>query len=776
MLISPPFLPPRNATESENDWIDRCMSGGLPGEGAFPLGFNLGWHGGMHLTAPMNGTQSERVRAIADGTVVFTRPATEQPAGALPPDHAQAYDGGWTDNGVVVLRHETEIGDGANAQVVFFSIYMHLGAVHSAVALGRTMYRKSELGTAGQIKGAMERKIHFEIVCDDANLARLVGRTSGDLATTADGRLDAVYGQMYFTLPGGTPFYGQKPLDHLPAAHIQPPKPSANAPLPPVQALQPAFTSGADGALIVALHYAGGEGADGHRGSAYLSTLQPDGTSVGTELEEPDGEYNLYTRANEISKAYPAAGRPAPSAVYELLRFGRVVNTANETLTPSTLPHWRQVRYPGGQGWVNLNATGVHKFSDADFPHWQQWRLIDDSADQDSRCDSPTVRSWLDTNGDGQVVPSEAGASLASATVIPKLARAICKFPTEWDAATIDQRWGWLKTSTVENPEPLTDASFELLRAHIQALAFFPSGTGLPASHWHWQPREFVRAFRGCGWLSRDELTQLIPRAGLRNFAPDWNAAGRRINTAGHLNLNRVFRKYGFMNGQRQTAFLSQVYIETGCLQFLNEVGRAHQQTRTNGTKYWPAAMMEYYGGFFGRGLMQLTWASTYADYGKFRLIPNGTSTYIDDRITATSTHDWAAPKEVNHVLVRDQRQWAPRFDPDLVSSNLYNASDSGAFFWVQKHFTGTSNIHRVADEGIDTMHIGRMSILVNGGGNGYNERLQYAEFIGRYRGDGTETAQTSTITATRQGMSNGHWTTGAAITLSVNYTPQRPT
>ena len=55
MLISPPFLPARNVNETEDDWIDRCMPGGAPGEGAFPLSFNLGWHGGMHLIAPMNG-------------------------------------------------------------------------------------------------------------------------------------------------------------------------------------------------------------------------------------------------------------------------------------------------------------------------------------------------------------------------------------------------------------------------------------------------------------------------------------------------------------------------------------------------------------------------------------------------------------------------------------------------------------------------------------------------------------------------------------------------
>ena len=142
MLISPPFLPARTANESEDDWIGRCMSGGLPGDGAFPVSFNLGWHGGMHLEAPMNGAQPEPVRAIADGDVVFVRQHSPQPAGPLPPDHAQAY-GGWTDNGVVVIRHTTEIGEGANAAVTFFSITMHLSGVDPAVQLGRRISRKA---------------------------------------------------------------------------------------------------------------------------------------------------------------------------------------------------------------------------------------------------------------------------------------------------------------------------------------------------------------------------------------------------------------------------------------------------------------------------------------------------------------------------------------------------------------------------------------------------------------------------------------------------------
>lgn len=106
-------------------------------------------------------------------------------------------------------------------------------------------------------------------------------------------------------------------------------------------------------------------------------------------------------------------------------------------------------------------------------------------------------------NGDGKVAPAEALARMSMDTVAPKLARAICKFPTEWNAATFDKRLGWIKTSTVENPNPVDAANFERLRAHVTALAFWPGNTGLSGGfHWHWNPRAFIGQFRKCGWLS----------------------------------------------------------------------------------------------------------------------------------------------------------------------------------------------------------------------------------------------------------------------------------
>jgi hydroxyethylthiazole kinase len=168
-----------------------------------------------------------------------------------------------------------------------------------------------------------------------------------------------------------------------------------------------------------------------------------------------------------------------------------------------------------------------------------------------------------------------------STPLAPKLARTICKFPTEWDAASIDQRWGWLKTSTEENPHPFSDADFELLRTHIQALAFFPGGTGLPTNHWHFQAREFVRQSRRCGWLGEREMLRCLPlvyraNQGNRNTPVVQNTlttatARTRLHERGRTAMMMVIRKYG-IKGPRLSHFLAQVYQETGVLRWAQEL------------------------------------------------------------------------------------------------------------------------------------------------------------------------------------------------------------
>ena len=243
MIISPPFLPANNNL-AEDAWIDSAMPLDLPTgaapRGVFPVGQNLGWHGGLHLVAPPDGAGVLPVRAIADGTVVYVRqpaPVTTVATEALNYDPAMV-GASRTDDGCVVIRHETEIGAtaaGVATSVTFYSIYMHLATVTCAnqvvagVAQQRAtpflIQRKDQIGTAGQIYGQPNR-IHFEIIFDDAALQSILGRTltqpaagadgtaaahTLDLAATSDGRSDAVFGEIYFRLPVGTTFYAARP-------------------------------------------------------------------------------------------------------------------------------------------------------------------------------------------------------------------------------------------------------------------------------------------------------------------------------------------------------------------------------------------------------------------------------------------------------------------------------------------------------------------------------------------------------------------------------------
>lgn len=76
---------------------------------------------------------------------------------------------------------------------------------------------------------------------------------------------------------------------------------------------------------------------------------------------------------------------------------------------------------------------------------------------------------------------------------------------------------------------------------------------------------------------------------------------------------------------------------------------------------------------------------------------------------------------------------WSPRYDPDIVASDLRHAGESSGFFWVTKRFRGTNNINRVADLPFSSTTIGFACWLVNGGGNGYINRHQFAMFLKNY-------------------------------------------
>ncbi|MEO7067830.1 MAG: M23 family metallopeptidase [Rhodanobacter sp.] len=650
MIISPPFLPQHSASSPDDAWLTQAMNVGSLGDGAFPLGADLSWHGGVHLEAPRDGQKRLPACAIADGTVVYVRKPTAMPSSQADIDkHPLGYGSGWTDDGCVVIRHETEIGEGV--AVCFFSITLHLKRIASSIKQGEKIWRKDELGEAGSIYGKSAR-IHFELICNDANQGALVGRASGALDTSKNGRTASLFGDVYLRLPGGTPFYDSIPM---PSERI-----GFWAEATPVTA--PAWSS--SDALIV--------GVSLSRIRNRYTTRTLSGQMVGGTPAVADAA--LFDKASTLAKSQGAIGRD----IYELLRFGRVIDPLGDS---AGLTNWQQIAHPDGQGWVNLHAAGVHAFSDADFLDACGWHLIDDDANNDSRCDSNTLIGLMlqgeDAAGDATSRHAKALAKAGSAEVQTRLARTICKFPTEWEKATVAARWQWLTkeiprgTDRMAGPY-LKPEDFPRFNAHAEALCFWEEAAlGIPARHWHFHPREFIRVFRQCGWLSKDEMIQLFPMTAMRP-ASHHQWVSEPVHPAqatllqAHDELNKATRRYGIVTPLRIAAFYANATVETQWFLRLEEP--------PHGQRYLP---------WNGRGFMQLTWPDNYIKYWRF------TGKSVDNEV-AQRLHDAAkrADNERSNVPLADStlhiseemKDWRQAIG---VARGPSPAADSAGAYWA---------------------------------------------------------------------------------------------
>lgn len=143
------------------------------------------------------------------------------------------------------------------------------------------------------------------------------------------------------------------------------------------------------------------------------------------------------------------------------------------------------IEYLGQAAYLNTNDSFIKKYTDADFPHWLGWTLINDDRDQNSQCNSPTVLAWLNDK------------TLNRAELTQRKQKAICNFPFEWDGATIQQRFNWLKTDPPEGMTAFTDNDMKKFEDHIKELCFFdqlaaPEQKALRLRVWHFEPRAFI--------------------------------------------------------------------------------------------------------------------------------------------------------------------------------------------------------------------------------------------------------------------------------------------
>ena len=645
MIISPPYLPSAQAAESDEEFLDRAMMGVELGK--FPLSFDLNWHGGMHMKAPEENGAALPVRAIADGAIAYFRAPTEV---SSDPAHALNYRNQWTDNGCIVLKHETEIGEGENAKVIYYSLYMHLSKINIAnPTIGQKIYRKDNLGEAGKIYGDSSL-IHFEIIADQSQIAKLVGRTTRELTYQSNnGRTDSCWGDMYYFVPPEVLAYMNPPeilaqVENNSAVAYRCPAMPAEVPVqegPSATDTPPATVDGYEWAVASQLQNGIFVRMSYEKGSCKLTSYYLTGDTIGSVVDEDAKyEYNLFTTATTL---YPQT----PSAGYELLRFGRVLGP--DLLRPANAAHWRRIKLPGKSGasdqvaWINLNSPTVTKFSDADFPQWQGWHLVDDDTDTDSHCNSPFIRALLNL-AEGKVGNTDAvgiatstsyessspdaqkklSAHLAreievnqvrlrSGEMQAKVKRLVCKFPTEWRANDFDTRYGWLLK--VGDGVPLTTEKYEQLKKHNQALAFWEAANlqEIESRHWHFNPKEFIATFRKCGWLSLNELIQLLPNNSLRKAGATWLWEDVSLNSASRLlsrtesdaktrrtDLNKALRKFLINSPIRLACFFGNATQETQWYQKFHE-----------GSPYW-------YAPWDGRGFLQLTHAGNYIKYWDF--------------------------------------------------------------------------------------------------------------------------------------------------------------
>lgn len=526
MIISPPLLKVKQDDETDAAWIERILT--VVDRRGYPVNGYGSWHGGIHIRQTDEGRPAESVRAIADGTVVSLRKSSDKRDLAPFNINADKPNTKGSNDGYVLIKHETEIGSGDEGKVAFYSLYMHLKSLAETVKAGDKVYRKDPIGLPGMVDGV--NAFHFQIFCDDDNISKLTGRKTGELDISKNGRTDAVYGDIHFYLPPQTKFYDKAPADNSIST----------------TGLSELYTSNVP--LYASMTLAQGKCTMVTR----QKNTQTDGKYdlLGEPLVNADGddyEYNLYKTAMRNYKESPSAG-------FELLRFGRVINTDHETLVPADAPLWMTVNYPGGKGVINLADSSIKKFSDADFPHWTGWQMVDDDSDSNSQCNSAIIKK-LHEVGD---FDNQCG-------------KLICHFPFEWEKSTIDIRFSWLKTGNEEH-EPMTEADYAKFKSHAEALCF-DSGALSSDRLWHFEPKSFIRHFRKCSWLDSDVIEKVMTANASKKNKNALEGI-KNITLEYYADINTIMRKYNLSDANRICHFLGQGAVESGYLLSMQETSQ----------------------------------------------------------------------------------------------------------------------------------------------------------------------------------------------------------
>lgn len=748
MIISPPFLPAAglaagdsNANPPKLDSMMDLVDTFELAHGIYPVAFDRRWHCGVHL---MSSTQNEKVRAIADGEVVAYRVCQK------------AYDGGEgtpdSNAGFVLLKHTSETGEGRT--ITFYSLYMHLLDLNGYQSIGadgkllpeflrtcspggdlvpppaqaggdnRKVRRKDVLGWVGGCHG--QRHLHFEIFMIKADYeayfgATQLGRSTASMATSKD-----CWGHSYYVIPAGKTFLSLPPgVDsHNKLKGIA------------FDALQTGQTAEQ---LFVEMFF--------YRGNKYTNvwSVAGDGKRISltpNPVKETDYEYSMYKRATALYSACASDG-------YELLRFGRILSEP-VTLTNDLQVTWMRITFAAGQeGYIDVSDSTILKLSDADFFALAGWQKITEGNtpfSTDGLCDIEALKRILRNATDHQT-PQDAALKQeykkedvlaqyvkTNGAVREQLRGFICEAPSEWDSTQNEKRYGkLLSEGEFYHGDPAGYAAFIKLLESFQ----FWDKTGIATDQklWFVHPLAFIRHFRKCGWMSKQELSRIYPdHMYSKKETPNPSAKREQYR----ISINLVIRKHLISTPQRMTHFFGQGAVESFMLARMMEASTTHFKASLaeENDGYYNEKKDHYYDylegrlgnaelgdgmKFRGRGLKQLTGRENYAKYWVYR------------GWIKASTFDL-------HWWTDEHRRRPDISEPQLLSTVPFNCIDAGGWYWeAGAQPNGFRTLNSVASmASLSEVDVKKITFAINGGVNGLADRLRHTQRIGPILNDET--------------------------------------
>ncbi|WP_242449000.1 M23 family metallopeptidase [Burkholderia metallica] len=747
MIISPPFLPKAGFEAPTGTNPDPMMDAVDKLEcdhGVYPIAHDRRWHCGVHLQPDTKG----KVHAIADGEVVAYRVCQH------------AIDSGKSHAGFVLLKHTTETGEGRT--LTFYSLYMHLlslaeyqehganagampeflrmptGSVDmgevapAASGNGKKVRRKDVMGWLGKYEGMPH--LHFEIFMLPEDFNAYFGETQLGNSTPAPPTGTDWWGHAYFVIPEESAF------------RRLPEKIDARNKLNGIE-----FKPGQEGSnplpLLVETYFCLGSKytnvwSVAQDGSRTLLTPRP--------VEEKNYEYDLYKRATAL---YPSC----PSDGYELLRFGRILSPS-QTLAESERTTWMQINWSAdGAGYIDINDSSIHKFSDADFLWLVGWQKISEGNtpfDSDGLCDVEALKTILNDAAPHDV-PAVTGETQedhrarvlsayvkGDAEIRQQLSSLVCNAPSEWDSTNNEERYARLLDE--DGFYHGDEKGYKNFLDYLSKVQFWEK-TGLPAGEklWFFHPIEFIRHFRRCDWLALREQVQLLPRNSISDAGGhiSWAESKRRLTEGNDdargqlprqmwLALNHMSRKYGFGSGLRKAHFLGQVFKETGAL----------CSARENGDSNYFRKMYESYSA--SDAAYDFDNKKAWLDRLGF-LKNRDRATYIAQRpgevhnkaIAGENVQSGDGPRFCGRGLIhltwrkgyREYGEYRSKNftndpNPLLLQNDAEVAADSAGYFWAK------TRINKKADNGASDLDVKECFRLVGGAG-GLPARQQFFRY-----------------------------------------------